>query len=65
MIRLRKSFLISESLRGEGGRLYTPDKKRVMRKYDEREELASRDVVARAIDNEMNHWSIMTFYQKV
>lgn len=48
-----KSFLISESLRGEGGILYTPDNKRFMQDYDIREELASRDVVARAIDNEM------------
>jgi len=48
-----KSFLISESLRGEGGILYTPDNVRFMGNYDERKELASRDVVARAIDNEM------------
>ena len=48
-----KSFLISESLRGEGGILYTPDNIRFMGNYDERKELASRDVVARAIDNEM------------
>ena len=48
-----KSFLISESLRGEGGILYTPDNVRFMGSYDERKELASRDVVARAIDNEM------------
>ena len=48
-----KSFLISESLRGEGGILYTPDHIPFMGNYDERKELASRDVVARAIDNEM------------
>jgi L-aspartate oxidase len=48
-----KSFLISESLRGEGGILYTPDNERFMGNYDGRKELASRDVVARAIDNEM------------
>ena len=48
-----KSFLISESLRGEGAKLLTNDGKRFMHRYDPREELAPRDVVARAIDNEM------------
>lgn len=48
-----KSFLITEALRGEGAHLKLPDGERFMRRFDEREELAPRDVVARAIDHEM------------
>jgi len=48
-----KSFLITESLRGEGAKLVLPNGHRFMPDFDERAELAPRDIVARAIDHEM------------
>jgi L-aspartate oxidase len=48
-----KSFLVTEALRGEGARLLLPSGDRFMPRFDERAELAPRDIVARAIDHEM------------
>jgi L-aspartate oxidase len=47
------TFLLTEALRGEGAILRRPDGSRFMPEFDERAELAPRDIVARAIDYEM------------
>ncbi len=57
-----KTFLLTEALRGEGGKLLLPNGNRFMDQFDPRGELAPRDIVARAIDHEMKRLGAECMY---
>ncbi len=57
-----RTFLLTEALRGEGAYLRLPDGERFMSRFDERLELAPRDIVARAIDHEMKRLGVECVY---
>lgn len=57
-----RTFLLTEALRGEGAVLKLPNGKRFMDRFDERAELAPRDIVAHAIDHEMKRLGVDCLY---
>lgn len=60
-----RNFLLTEALRGEGATLERKDGTRFMPEYDERAELAPRDIVARAIDHEMKKTGAHCMYLNI